>query len=359
MPKCSIILTSYNRPDYLKEAIESILRQTLTDWQLIIVDSSDNPGVHAIFHELRRNSKVLCIYEPRGVKRVGKISQAWNRALDFVEGEYVALLDDDNRKMPQFCEEMSQYLDVHKEYEGVACFSRFINEEGQPNPNTNRSPMGVSKQSIIEINQIDSGELMLRSSAFDKIGYFDERLPTLEDWDIIIRFFYETSGIGILEKELTEYRIHGQQRINRTLNINEASLLVIKKKQYGQKLRISCIIPDDNRLTTSQKQVCEGIQNTLSTIPFVQIQEIATISKYNIDRVKKSQFILLPSILNIKIEEMEKLGSLKIPLVTLHMEDTQGFWQTIKRDRYADWIVANDIVTFNKLVRGIKNEGKI
>ncbi len=359
MPKCSIILTSYNRPEYLQEAIESVFKQTMSDWELVIVDSSSDPRIHAIFHAIRRDPKVILIYDPRSVGKLGKVGRAWNMAIDIAQGEYIAFLDDDNHKKAQFCEKMSNFLGQHQEWDAVACLSQFIDANGHIIKQRFREPIGANKDSILEFNQVDSGELMVRRNVFNQVGYFDERLTTSEDWDMMIRIFQGTNGIAVMKEELVEYRIHEHQRLNRTVDVHEASLLVIKKKQYGQKLRISYIVPDDKHLTPSQKQVCEGIKNALPTIPFVEIQEIATITNYNTDRVKKSQFILLPSVLNLKIEEMEKLESLKIPLVTLHMEDTQGFSQTTKRDRYADWIVANDIATFDKLVGMIKDENKI
>lgn len=359
MPKCSIILTSYNRPEYLQEAIESVFKQTMPDWELVIVDSSNDPRIHAIFHAIRRDARVILIYDPRGVGKLGKVGKAWNKGIDVAQGKYIAFLDDDNHKKTQFCEKMSGFLDDHQEWDAVACLSQFVDKNGHIIKHRFREPIGATKDSILELNQVDSGELMVRKDIFDQVGYFDERLSTSEDWDMMIRIFHGTKGIAVIKEELVEYRIHKQQRLNRTIDVHEASLQIIRSKVYGKKMRISCIVPDDNHLTASQKQVCEGIKNALPTIPFIEIQEIATIANYNTDRVKKSQFILVPSVLNLKIEEMEKLESLKIPLVALHMEDPQGFSQTTKKDRYADWIVVNDMAAFDKLVGAIKNEDKI
>lgn len=356
-PKVSIILTSHDRPKMLKEAIQSISKQTLSDWELIIVDSSSDQEIPLILNQAVKDKRIFLLYESRNVGNVGIISQAWNRALDFVQGEYICFLDDDNRKKPNFCKILSNYLDSHPNYDVVACLSEAIDENGSKLAERRSfpHPSGMTKETLLIRNYIDSGELMVRTQTIKKVGYFDERLTTNEDWDMIIRLLYETKGIAILEKYLADYRYHTDRRMHKTQEFNPKNIELVKSKKHGHKLSISYIHPPFNRLTLSQGQVCQAISDVLTKYDY----EPDFISSVRIRNSKElmgmntlhplspvdvnSDFILVAAPFQISLEEMQKLASYNIPIITIHMEDPQAILANRERDRFAEWVVTNDI----------------
>jgi len=347
MTKCSIICTSHDRPKFLKEAIDSIFAQTMPEWQLIIVDSSTDPQVKIILEEAKRDKRVLVLTEPRnvGVDNLGNIAQAWNRALDHVEGKYISFLDDDNRKKPEFCGRLSGYLDSHPEYDAACCFSDFIDENGNPRTDVKRTPLGLNKQSILDLNYVDSGELMARAKIFDKIGYFDERLRTVEDWDMIIKLLYETKGIGILEEKLTWYRSHSGCRMRKTLEIHEQDRGRVLSKRHGGVFKIACLQPDAKRLTRSQRQVCLGITNAIPQLPFTGSCTIGTITHYDPEAIVSSDVLLVLAPFLALPEQMDRLASYKVPIVSIHMEDPQAIAANKTGAKFANWVVTNDMST--------------
>lgn len=348
MPKCSIILTSYNRPRLLEVAINSVPSQTLADWELIVLDSSTDSEVEKILADAKQDPRIILMREPR----TDSIGSLWNKGLDIAQGEYISFLDDDNAKLPQFCERMSAFLDAHGEFDAAACLSQFIDGQGKPVAGEGRTPQGVNRVSILSHNQVDSGELMVRRQAFDLVGYFDERLHTLEDWDMIIRLLYETKGIGILPEMLTQYRTHKNMRMWFTSGYNKESEELIRSKKPGAKMKISCISPPRERLTRSQMQVCRAIENALDAIPFVELKEVADFGSYTRTDLVDSDLILVLAPFMIEPPEMERLARLNVPLVTLHMEDPQAFSINAERDRLAKWVVSNDMASFERLKSG-------
>jgi len=289
---------------------------------------------------------VLVVTEPKNVGKnnLGNVSIAWNRALDLLQGEYVAFLDDDNRKKSEFCLRLSEYLDSHPEYDGVCCFSEFIDGNSNPQPQI-RTPLGFNRQNILAGNYIDSGELMVRAGVFDRVGYFDERLRTEEDWDMIIRILYETQGIAIIKTPLTQYRMHSDRRMPKTSDLAEKNRPEVMRRKRGGIVKIACIYPDSDRLTPSQRQVCLGLVNTIPNLSFVDSYAIGTIAHHDAEAVAASDILLVPAPFKIEPAEMKRLASYKVPIVTIHMEDPQAVRINLGRDTFAKWVVTNDIST--------------
>ena len=92
MPKVSIITLSHNRPEYLREAVDSIKNQTMPDWEHIIIDDfSTDPKIMPLLREIRRDKRTKV---SRTNYDADNMALLWNRGLDMATGEYVALLDD-------------------------------------------------------------------------------------------------------------------------------------------------------------------------------------------------------------------------------------------------------------------------
>ena len=219
-PKVSIVILSHDRPEFLSEAIDSILAQTMEQWELIIIDDySVERDVSSVLEKAVRDPRIQAFVTNYDVDN---ISLLWNMAVDRAIGEYVAFLDDDNQKLPDFCKEMSEYLDEHQEFDAVACYAAIYANgrslAGLPSSIFD-SPKNTTKEGILKGNTIDSGCLMVRRSVFSRIGWFDERLKTEEDWDFVIRLMHESKGIGILKKPLTKYRWHKENRQYRAKNL--------------------------------------------------------------------------------------------------------------------------------------------
>lgn len=357
-PKVSVIMTSYNRPNLLKEAIQSIYNQTIKNWEIIMVDASTDPEVISVLKKSSEDKRVTVLADLKGIGNVGNISRAWNMGLDHAQGEYFTLLDDDNRKKPTFLEELSKYLDNHPEYDAVCCFSDIIDLNGRKLPQL-RFPKGFNKDNILKSNYIDSQEIMVRRSALENIGYFDERLTTCDDWDMMIRLIYESKGIAVIEKPLVEYRQHPQRRMHRTLEFNAKTIKLVRSKKHRKLLQIACIMPEEEKLTKSQNQVCKGIMDALIKIPFVAPTSFGSWKYHDPDAVASSDLLLVLAPFQIEPKEMETLSGYRIPIITIHMEDPQAVLANKERDRFATWIVTNDTATISYYQKIIKDPKKI
>ena len=106
LPLVSVIIPVYNVAPYLREALDSVVRQTYLNLDIIIVDDGSTDGSEAICEEYRSDLRVRVIHqENRG------LSNARNRGLDLAEGKYIAFLDSDDAYDPEFAEIMLEAME--------------------------------------------------------------------------------------------------------------------------------------------------------------------------------------------------------------------------------------------------------
>lgn len=338
-PKVSIIMTSYNRPRYLFEAIQSVLNQTMKDWELIIVDDcSTNPQVMGVIRKAIADPRIRAFkvnYD------INNISVEWNLGIEQARGEYIALLDDDNRKLPDFCLKMSEYLDTHPNKDAVACFMKMIDKEGDPTGHIFDSPTKMTKENILERNFVDSGSMMWRRKIMDRIGWFDERLKTTEDWDFVIRLVYESKGFGIIRTPLSEYRWHGENRtfVARGLGLDMHKQFISKVKPYSTIKTVTLFHQDLDKITLSQQNVFWGISDALEDMDDVVVKRVDVSS---IDSIKKSDYIIVFAPFCIPVDILKKIRPMAREVMFFHCEDPQAIVANLERAKYADFISSND-----------------
>lgn len=122
MPKVSVILTSYNKAQFVGRAIESVLRQTLGDLELFIMDDNSNEETQQVIHPYLHDSRVQYYRsEVKNADRHKKTRYAVliNLALSWARGEYISYITDDNYFHAKRLEVMSRFLDQHPDVQTV------------------------------------------------------------------------------------------------------------------------------------------------------------------------------------------------------------------------------------------------
>lgn len=125
MPLLSIIVPVYNVERFVKACIDSILNQTLTDFELILVDDGSTDSSPSICDEYaKKDSRIKVIH-----KANGGVSSARNMGLDVAQSEYVALLDSDDYVAPEMYETMVNHM-LEGKYDLVVCGYDYVDEDG-------------------------------------------------------------------------------------------------------------------------------------------------------------------------------------------------------------------------------------
>ena len=114
MKKVSVIMGIYNCGPTLQEAIDSILAQTYSNWELILCDDGSGDNTYAIADEYRRKypDRIVLL---RNESNTG-LNHTLNRCLEVATGDYVARMDGDDISLPDRFEKQVMFLDAHPEY---------------------------------------------------------------------------------------------------------------------------------------------------------------------------------------------------------------------------------------------------
>lgn len=185
-PLVTVITPAYNVAGYIGEAVDSVLRQTFTDFEYIVADdgSEDDSARVAEAHAAGDPRFRLVRGEHRGA------SAARNAGLRQARGRYVAFLDGDDRWHPAFLERQVSLIESVPEDVGlVFCRSRMILENGTPVFfQRQRAGRYDFDDFLVRGNPARNGSsLLIRRSCFDDVGCFDEALYGVEDLEMWLR----------------------------------------------------------------------------------------------------------------------------------------------------------------------------
>jgi len=225
-PRISILLPNLNNRSYLDQRIQTILDQTVSDWELIVVDNYSDDGAWELFLEWAKK-------DPRF-----KISQApregmyanWNNCIRLAKGEYVYIATSDDTMSPDFLEIMQKALDEHPGCDLAHCKLKIIDEQGNPHSTLSWDRFyctvyfgDLIHQKHIRLAPHDGllhcgvktvytsiTQLLIRRSLFDKVGLFLTHYGSIADFEWDMRASLVANTIHI-PQYLATWRVHKEQ----------------------------------------------------------------------------------------------------------------------------------------------------
>lgn len=190
MPKISIIMPLYNKEKYVRKSIESILSQTFTDWELIIIDDGSTDSSYSVSLEYM-NDKRVKVYHIEN----GGVSRARNKGIVYAQGEYVTFIDSDDYVLEDYLEKL-----YHPKYEMIIGGLTKVNCKGEVIATILPSLYGEKRTTEMAIDfykeQIDTGiygfissKLIRRCVIEENHLRFDEEINLAEDYDFYLKVY--------------------------------------------------------------------------------------------------------------------------------------------------------------------------
>jgi glycosyltransferase involved in cell wall biosynthesis len=207
MSKVSVIIPVYNRPVYVTEAIESVLKQTHQDWELIVVDDGSTDETAAAI--AKYGSYLQYLYQPNS-----GVASARNLGFAAVKGDYVLFLDSDDLLLPCSLELLSRFLDDHRGVgivysDAILCDANGVHMGLM---SAHRPPIEHPKMldNLVLVDYItpSNGSLTRRRCLAALEGPFDVTLYGSEDWDLWIRIAAHDCEFAYLDAVTCKYRFH-------------------------------------------------------------------------------------------------------------------------------------------------------
>jgi len=200
-PRVTVLMSVFNGAAYLREAIDSILAQTFTDFELLIVDDGSTDETPAILHSYA-DPRMRVLTNERNLG----LTASLNRGLREARGEWIARQDADDRSHPDRLRRQLEHLDAHPEVMLLGTHARLIDARGRVT-GTLRKPVtrtGIAWASVFHNPFIHSSVMFRRG-----IGTYDESYPFNQDFELWSRLLGNVAMTN-LDAVLIDYRAHTQ-----------------------------------------------------------------------------------------------------------------------------------------------------
>ncbi len=225
MAEVSVIIPCYNHGHYLTDAVNSVLVQSYTDWEVIIVDDGSTDNTREVALQFG-DPRIRYIHqENRG------LSGARNTGLSAARGTLIALLDADDVWNPAFLERMLAALRSCPTASAAYCGFQWMDADGNPLMQTVQrvvAPEEFRDTLLRDGNWLIPCSVVTRASAYRKIGQFDETLRACEDFDMWLRLSKQHHFVGV-SGVLVRYRRTGKNMSDDVERMRVAMTQVLRK----------------------------------------------------------------------------------------------------------------------------------
>tara|TARA_Y100000310_G_C20604320_1_gene774721 strand:- start:350 stop:1411 length:1062 start_codon:yes stop_codon:yes gene_type:complete len=221
-------MTVYNGEKYLPESIDSILKQTYTDFEFMIIDDASTDLSRDIIHS-HDDTRIKLI---ENAKNIGQV-ESLNRGLEKAKGEYIARMDQDDISLPKRLECQLTVMEKNKNVGVCGTFAQFIDKNGRDiHINSNEEMMTENEDLKTELlfrSCFLHPTVIIRSSLIkDNLLYYEKDSGYGQDYRLWYRMTPLCDFMN-LEEKLLKYRIHSNQMSNKKRNDQFISSNVTRK----------------------------------------------------------------------------------------------------------------------------------
>lgn len=227
----SIIVPIYNTEQYLAETIESVLAQTYSNWELVLMDDGSTDGTAYICeHYCKQDARITYHYKTNG----GQAS-ARNEGIRIALGEWIAFLDADDLWLPKKLEnQLKEFTEKQPDFlYGLGYF--YYPEKEEKLVAYDWVTGEISGKAFFQILYtsctVNTNTVLVKKTLFDTVGYFneDELLRGTEDWDLWLRIAKGVERVYGSPNRDVYYRIHAQG-----IHLQQARMLKGKAAIYAK-----------------------------------------------------------------------------------------------------------------------------
>ncbi len=204
-PEISVIIPTYNRASRVVEAVESVLAQDMTDFELIVINDGSTDETE---EKLSVYGSRLKYYQQENAG----VSAARNRGVTFSAAPLIAFLDSDDLWLPSKLQVQHTYMTENPEIHICQTEEIWWRNDRRVNPRKHhqKASWDIFQRSL-ELCLVSPSAVMMRRELFQKVGYFDEELLMAEDYDLWLRVAVDYPVVLLAEPLVIKRGGHSDQ----------------------------------------------------------------------------------------------------------------------------------------------------
>jgi len=228
-PLVSVCIPTFNRAGMLRECIDSVLQQTLTDYEIIVSDNASEDSTESVVKSFK--DKRIRYY--RNDRNLG-IRNNWERCLELATGEFITIFPDDDIMMPNNLVKKADYLAanpsvglVHSKYHVINGDGEIVIYDTNWKHSADRTTDAIeSKVDMLTAdgNTINAPTVMFRKECYTRLGGFSDKLSYAIDWEYWMRIavYYD---VAFLATPLVKWREHDGRLTTKDLDTDHVRKL--------------------------------------------------------------------------------------------------------------------------------------
>ena len=178
----SVIIPTFNRKETLKRAIQSVVMQSYTPYEIIVIDDGSDDGTKEWLKDNFPNVKY--IYQMNS-----GVSSARNKGIKLARGDWIALLDSDDEWLPSKLKDQANEIELNPAAKFLHTNEIWIRNGVRVNQmKKHKKYGGYIFEKCLDMCRISPSSVLIKKDIFDEIGMFDETLKVCEDYDLWLRF---------------------------------------------------------------------------------------------------------------------------------------------------------------------------
>jgi glycosyltransferase involved in cell wall biosynthesis len=207
MPLISVVIPVYNGEKTIKETVESVLNQTLSDFELIVINDGSQDSTLEVLSSISDPRLKVFSYSNAG------LAASRNRGIELASGEYISFIDADDLWTTDKLEAQLDALQANPQASVAYSWTNWIDESNQ----------------LLIRDFVESGSNpLIRKQALDTVGGFDGSVPGVEDWDMWLRLAARYEFAAVPSPQIL-YRISANSMSTNVWKMEKSSLQVIEK----------------------------------------------------------------------------------------------------------------------------------
>lgn len=229
----SVIMPLYNTEKYVKEAIDSLLVQSLLPLEIIVIDDCSTDSSYEIVKEIADTNNLIKLFKLS--KNMG-VSAARNYGINLAVGNWILFLDADDIVTPKLIEKMLERLKCLSQMnmnKWLLAYSAFQQIDNSGNPlgiiyGAQRELDEIFGYELIRNDIISPSGVMIHKQSTKNVGGFDEGIKYSEDWDLWLKVA-QIGGFAYIDSPLVKIRRHNENTSKKMDVMLKAELNVLKK----------------------------------------------------------------------------------------------------------------------------------